>query len=679
MAKRASTAEQLRGMPQFLTMFKAFNVLALTLSLCAVPGFLFSQNNAVADSVKQLDQVVITATKHERKQSQTGKVLTVISAEVLGRSSGQTLAELLNRQVGIIINGAQNNLGTNQNVYIRGAGIGYSLILLDGIPLNDPSNLANNFDLNLIPIDQIERIEILKGGQSTLYGSDALAGVINIISKKSFQKPLELQAMLGAGSYGTWKGNLSLGGQTEKTSYSAQFSRLNSQGFSSAFDEKGVGNFDKDGFVENNFSAQLKQRIVPGLLLKGLLNYNTYTADIDAGAFVDDQDYTTSSSNLQGGAGLILDKQNLRLTANFVLNITERNFEDDSISVPASAFDKYSRTDYVGSSNFLETYGNFKFGQKMDLLLGVEYRNQNMNQLYHSVSDFGAYFDDLRAYLTQSSLFSTYASLNVSKLGVFGFELGGRFNQHSEFGTYTTYNVNPYIFLDQQFKAFVNLSSSFKAPTQYQLFSDYGNLKLRPETGTNFEAGAQWFRKDQSAQFRAVYFQRSMKDVIAFLSTVFPPFGQYLNFNQQDDAGLELEGQMQWSKFKLGFNYTYVDGQVTTKLNSGRDTTYFNLLRRPKHAVNLNVGYSLSKKWEASLSVRSVSRRIDSYFNSSTFESSEVELDPYLTLDLYQEYRIKPNLKVFLDLRNLSNQKLLDLYGYNSRRFNFMLGLQGKF
>lgn len=666
-------------MPQFLTMFKAFNTLVLALSLCAGPVFLFSQNSTTTDSTKQLDQVVITATKHERKQSQTGKVLSVISTEVLERSSGQTLAELLNRQVGIIINGAQNNLGTNQNVYIRGAGIGYALILLDGIPLYDPSNLANNFDLNLIPLDQIERIEILKGGQSTLYGSDALAGVINIISKKSFQKPLELQAMLGAGSYGTWKGNLSLGGQTEKTSYSAQYSHLNSQGFSSAFDEKGLGGFDKDGFVENNFSAQLKQRIVPGLLLKGLVNYNTYTADIDAGAFVDDKDYTTASNNLQAGTGLIFDKQYLRLTANFVLNITERNFEDDSTSVPATAFDKYSRTDYGGRSGFLEVYGNFKFGQKMDFLLGVEYRNQNMSQRYRSVSDFGTYFDDLLAYLTQSNLYSTYASLNVSKLGIFGFELGGRFNQHSEFGTYTTYNVNPYVFLNQQFKAFINLSSSFKAPTQYQLFSDYGNLKLRPETGTNFEAGAQWFSKDQSAQFRAVYFQRSLKDVIDFRSTAFPPFGQYLNFNQQNDAGLELEGQVQWSKLKLGFNYTYVDGQVTTKLNSGRDTTYFNLLRRPKHAVNLNVGYSLSKKWEASLAVRSVSKRIDSYFNNSTFESSEVELAPYLTLDLYQEYRIKPNLKVFLDLRNLSNQKLLDLYGYNSRRFNFMLGLQGKF
>lgn len=660
-------------------MFKAFTTLVLSFALSASFSFLFAQNTHVQDSVKQLDQVVITATKHERKQSQTGKVLSVIGSDVLERSSGQTLPDLLNRQVGIVINGAQNNLGTNQDIYIRGASTGYALIMLDGIPLYDPSNLSNNFDLNLIPIDQIERIEILKGGQSTLYGSDALAGVINIISKKNYQKPLELQALAAGGSYGTWKGNLSLGGQSEKTSYSLQYGHLNSQGFSSAFDEKKQGGFDKDAFSENNLSAQVKQRIAPGFLLKGLFNYNAYKADIDAGAFVDDQDYTIQSNNLLGGAGFVYDKEYLRLTLNYVYNATERIFEDDSTSVPTTAFAKYSRTDYRGKSHFVEAYGNFKFGQKMEFLLGLENRSQNMSQLYLSVSDFGNSLDELKADLTQSNLFSSYASLNVSKLGIFGFELGGRYNQHSEFGTAITYNINPYVLINQQLKAFVNLSSSFKAPTQYQLFSVYGNQALKPETGTNFELGAQWFSKDQSSQLRAVYFTRDVQDVIIFRSTSAPPYGQYTNYNEQNDAGLELEGQGQWGKLKLGFNYTYVDGKVKTTLGSGRDTTYFNLVRRPKNAFNFNAGYALSKKWDASLSLRAVGKRIDNYFDNATFQSLEVDLDAYLTLDLYQEYRINSTWKVFLDLRNLTNQQLFDTYGYNSRRFNFMLGVQSKF
>ena len=147
-------------------MSKAFKTLVLALTLGTTPILVRAQNlSADSAEVKFLDQVVITATKHERKQVQTGKVLSVINAETLRRSSGQSLSELLSRQVGITVNGAQNNLGTNPDIYIRGAGTGYTLILLDGIPVNDPANLNNNFDLNLIAIDQIERIEILKGGQ----------------------------------------------------------------------------------------------------------------------------------------------------------------------------------------------------------------------------------------------------------------------------------------------------------------------------------------------------------------------------------------------------------------------------------------------------------------------------------------------------------------------------------
>jgi vitamin B12 transporter len=87
----------------------------------------------------------------------------------------------------------------------------------------------------------------------------------------------------------------------------------------------------------------------------------------------------------------------------------------------------------------------------------------------------------------------------------------------------------------------------------------------------------------------------------------------------------------------------------------------------------------ITKKWDASLAVRAVSKRIDSYFDSNSYSSRAVTLDPYFTLDLYQEYRIKPNLKVFLDLRNLSNTTFIDIYGYNSRKFNFTLGLSSKF
>jgi len=111
-----------------------------------------------------LQEVVVTANKYEKKQNQTGKVVSVISSEMLRQSGGRSLGELLNQVAGVTAPGANNNLGSNQTINIRGGSAGNTLILLDGIPVNDPSVISNYFDINLLSVDQIERIEILKGG-----------------------------------------------------------------------------------------------------------------------------------------------------------------------------------------------------------------------------------------------------------------------------------------------------------------------------------------------------------------------------------------------------------------------------------------------------------------------------------------------------------------------------------
>ena len=205
-------------------------------------------------TIKTLDEVIITANKFPQKQSETGKVVDIITQEQLQKSFGKSLSEVLNQQPGLNINGADNNLGTNQTVYTRGASSANTLILLDGVPLYDASGISNEFDLNNFALDNIERIEILKGSQSTLYGSDAVAGVINIISKKGGKKPFNLNVDLSAGSYDTYKGSLSVSGTNGKgQTYFISYNKIYSKGFSSAYDSTGTNNFDKDGFNQDVF------------------------------------------------------------------------------------------------------------------------------------------------------------------------------------------------------------------------------------------------------------------------------------------------------------------------------------------------------------------------------------------------------------------------------------------
>src|SRR5690606_13948655 len=124
-------------------------------------------------------EVVITATRFPKKVSETGKVVNVISKKDIENSNGKDLAQLLSEQAGVLVNSAYSNPGKDKSIYLRGASTDYIVILVNGVPVSDPSGTGGAFDIRMFPLEQIERIEILKGAQSTLYGSDAIAGVIN--------------------------------------------------------------------------------------------------------------------------------------------------------------------------------------------------------------------------------------------------------------------------------------------------------------------------------------------------------------------------------------------------------------------------------------------------------------------------------------------------------------------
>lgn len=211
-----------------------------------------------SSGAKQLNEIVVTADKAATKLSETGKSVIVITKEQLQKSGGKTLSQVLNEQAGIIVNGANSNPGGTKNIYIDGAGAGYTLVMLDGVPLQDASSTDNTIDLRTITLESIERIEIVKGSQSVLYGSDAIAGVINIITKKGGGgKPLTVGANESYGTYNTEQAGAFIGGTLQKFSYNAGYAYFHTDGISEATDTVPNTTAPKDGFTQNSFHANL--------------------------------------------------------------------------------------------------------------------------------------------------------------------------------------------------------------------------------------------------------------------------------------------------------------------------------------------------------------------------------------------------------------------------------------
>lgn len=618
----------------------------------------------------QLDEVVVTANKYEQKQSTTGKVLNIISRQQLERSGGKTLCEVLNTLPGLTMIGANNVLGTNQNISIRGASAGNVLLLIDGIPVNDPSAITNYYDLNFINIDQVERIEVLKGGQSTLYGSDAVAGVINVILKKADKKITVFGGVTG-GSYNTLKESIGFGGQQKNTHFSINYTHQSSDGFSAATDKNKVGGFDNDGFKQHALNGRFEFSPAKNLKINFTGTYNNYFADLDAAAFTDEKDYTVKNDNKQLGASAVYTLKKTTIHLNYNFNHVIRRYNDDSL-YQSSPYSKFARSSYTGRIHFAELYGNWKINN-FELLIGADYRWNNTDQWYWSTGAFGPYAPPaLHAEMKQVS---PYLTLAYNQDNGFGAEIGGRYNDHSVYGNNVSFNFNPFFVIKDKAKLFANIYSAFKTPTLYQLYDQsIGNSSLTPEKSTVAEAGVK-FLSLKKLNARVVGFYRQAKDAILYTFNPSTFAGKYLNASKQTNYGIELEGGFAHKKVSITANYTYTNGKTTAAFDGtgaplSKDTTYYNLYRIPKHTIHIDFGVQATPTIYCSIKSRSASKR-EEYVYGAAAET----LKAYVVFDVYGEYKMGKETRLFLEINNIAGNKYVDILGYNNRGFNFNTGI----
>jgi vitamin B12 transporter len=631
-------------------MNKEKNVWAITF-LIACWWLAPNQTSAQQDSLTStsLDAVVVTATKTPKSLSETGKVLTVIDEQQIQQSAGKDLSQLLNEQTGLFINGANSNPGKDKSVYLRGAKSEYTVILVDGIPLTDPSAIGGGaYDLRLIPLDQVQRIEILKGNQSTLYGSNAIAGVINIITKKEGDNKVGGSALLSYGSFNTMRATAQVSGGTTRLGYTIGASRLSTDGLSEA-KEGANESFENDGFNQEAFYSTVTIKPSKKVQVEPYFRYSNFDGRYDGGPFVDDPGnrYTSTFRNVGATARYSFTRGTLH--AQYGYDFTNRNFLDAT----------FGTSRYKGRFHHSEVFFNYKISQRWELLSGINAQQWQMLDEAASKKD------------PDFSLVSPYASLMLNDWNGFSMEVGARFNRHSQSGNNVTYSINPSYLFAKKLKGFVNVATGFKAPSLQQLYGQFGpNPDLKPETSFNVEAGAQLFIP-QRGDVRVVAFDRTIKQLIFY---AFPQ--GYTNRNEQHDRGIDVEGTVNISK-KLNARifYSFVTGELTAA--NGDETE--NLYRIPRHSLGLFGQYTILPNWTMSLNYRWTGSRADLYFNPDTFLSERVTLEAFHLLDFYTEFSFaNKKLKTFLDAKNLLNQNYFESYGYTTLPMNVQVGISVK-
>lgn len=636
----------------------------IVLCLQGVLGLYAQQKDSIP--TQKLDEVTVSESRFPLKRSQTGKIVTKITAEDLQKMSGKNLAEVLNSVAGIEINGSTSHPGQNLGYFIRGSRNRQVLILIDGVQVTDPSAISGDFDLRLLNVADVASIEILKGASSVLYGTGAAAATINITLKEPETNGFSAKATWVAGTNQSQDNNnyriddlynaYSLSGKTGEISFLTNFSYQDLDGLSAIKTEENK----PDDFSRINALAKIGIQITPAWKASVFGNFDRFKSDFDESFGLTDADNQSFSVNYRSGISSTYQIGEHTLNFNGAFQSIDRDIES---SFPS----RFNAKSWVG-----DLFGKFAFGHSLYAIVGL---NTQRNSMESASVPFGetTFVTDIRPSDANFTLIDPY--VNAVYLGKNGINInaGARLNTHSEYGNHFVYNFNPSytISMDENYlKILSSYSTAFITPSLFQLFAaDFGNDQLDPERDRTIESGIE-FNLHKKHTLSVLYFNRSEKDFIDFVLVNPDTFeSQYQNVPGSFTAeGVEISMESNpFKNLRLSGNYTHTDRKKVLRI------------RIPLNKINLSANYALSEKTNFSLTYQYTDSRDDVFFSAETFTSENVTLKAYDLLNFYFSHQLDKHFRIFGSISNIFNEDYEEVFGFTTKGNNVRLGVDLKF
>lgn len=604
-----------------------------------------------SEEIYNLSEIVVSATKTKTPSVEIASSISVIDSAEIAESNKTNLLDLLKDQYGLIVS-QSGGPGQLTQLYIRGANSDQVLVEINGVKMNMPDDPGNSFDFSLIPLDNIERVEILRGPQSTLYGSDATAGVINIITKKGSDKPGYF-ATLEGGSMDTYKGLLGANGKEGSADYSLTLSKTKSEGIPAADQE--FGNTVRDGYQDYNLSSNLGWAVNNDVDLNFFAVFNTGQVGLaqHGGPLGDDPTYFGNHEQGEYRAEANIDPFHgtwQQVVGFSFMRDLRRYSYDSTVNNPASSTSFYSGDFYQ-----LDWQNNLILIPANALTFGLEASRQSSSSDYSYISTLYGN-DNSNLPLVDLNNLSGYFQDQINIHDNAFTTAGLRYDSYSKFGSAVTFRITQtYLIESTGTKLKAVYGTGFKAPTLVDLYDPlYGNKNLKSETSKSWEAGFEQYLFDYTSLLDVTYFSNTFANMFGYDSNYVT-----INIGKAQTDGLEFSFTENLnSSFKVNASYTFTNAKDKTP---GSPVENLQLIRRPKNSASFGLNYDFLDGFNLNADVVYMGTRYD-----EIFPTTRVQLGAYALVNISGSYKISEVVKFYWRIENLLDEKYEDVYGYGT-------------